>query len=315
MKNKKHINLSIIIIGFILITFVYFLIIDSQTSLSLAKQGLIVWFRDLIPTLFPFMIVTSLLTRLNLSAYLARIIAPLFRIYRINYAGIYCILMGFLCGFPMGAKVITEELSLKHISREEAQYLLSFCNNIGPVYFLGFVLPYIGYKANLSFLFGMYGIPLCYGLLLRYTIYKQYSFLDADLSVKITQNTKLNYEKILSLFIHIDESMEINIENILKLGGYMIIFNTSAVCFYHLNFIPDSLISFLIPFMEISNGIKQIPNEHALYILSVLSFGGLCCIAQTYCFIKHTSLSIKKYIYSKISIALLSIAYYFLILR
>lgn len=100
-------------------------------------------------------------------------VRPLFgRIYRLSAPGIYVILMGFLCGFPMGARTASDFRDRQEISSEEGQYLLAFCNNLGPVYFLGFVLPLLHRKLLFPYVFGMYGVPLLYGIFLRYSVYK-----------------------------------------------------------------------------------------------------------------------------------------------
>ena len=84
----------------------------------------------------------------------------------------YAMLMGFLCGFPMGARVVDDLYQRQMIDRREAEYLLAFCNNIGPVYFCSFVLPLLGRRLVWPYLFGMYGIPLLYGMALRYTRFR-----------------------------------------------------------------------------------------------------------------------------------------------
>lgn len=50
--------------------------------------------------------------------------------------------------------------------------MLAFCNNIGPVYFTGFVLHLFPVERPLIFLAGMYLLPFLYGLVLRYTLYR-----------------------------------------------------------------------------------------------------------------------------------------------
>src|SRR5574344_1614421 len=104
-------------------------------------------------------------------------------IIRLSPNCIYVILMGFLCVFPMGANIIAESLSLKKITEREAELLLSFCNNIGPVYFLSYVAitcPY--YPVWLTFSV-MYLLPLCYGLLLRYIFYRDIPIYNPRCSV------------------------------------------------------------------------------------------------------------------------------------
>ena len=79
------------------------------SSLDYAYTGLILWFQKMIPTLFPFMILSGIMVRMNLTENFARFFHPLFHIiFGTSLNGSYVILMGMLCGFPMGARVIGE---------------------------------------------------------------------------------------------------------------------------------------------------------------------------------------------------------------
>ena len=145
----------------------------SQLSLAYAGMGLELWFRNMIPSLLPFMILSGIMIRMNLTEKASMILFPVIRpIYRVRKNVCYAMLIGFLCGFPMGAKTVDDLYARGMVTKREAEYLLAFCNNIGPVYFCSFVLPLLNRQAVLPYLFGMYGIPLLYGLALRGSLYR-----------------------------------------------------------------------------------------------------------------------------------------------
>ena len=48
--------------------------------------------------------------------------------------GSYALLLGLICGYPMGAKLTADLFREGKITKSEAQYLLTFCNNPGPVF-------------------------------------------------------------------------------------------------------------------------------------------------------------------------------------
>ena len=132
----------------------------SSLSLAYAALGLNLWYEKMVPVLLPFMILSGTLIRMGMTDSLIRPVKPLFgRIFRLPGPGIYVILVGFLCGFPMGARTIADLRNRQELSSEEGQYLLAFCNNLGPVYFLGFVLPLLHRKLLFPYVFGMYGVP------------------------------------------------------------------------------------------------------------------------------------------------------------
>lgn len=161
----KKILFLLPIIGLLLLLFTRPDVIASGCSL-----GLTLWYTAVLPSLLPFMILSGLLIRTGLFRYLNSVYAPfLGRLFSISDEGCYAVLLGFLCGFPMGAKVIADLVQEGRISPEEGSYLLGFCNNVSPAFFLNYVcLQKLGYSSvpwKLVFLF--YAIPLAYGLFTR----------------------------------------------------------------------------------------------------------------------------------------------------
>ena len=193
----------------------------SSLSLAYAALGLELWYEKMVPVLLPFMILSGTLIRMGLVNSLIRPVQPLFeKIFRLSGPGTYVILMGFLCGFPMGARTIADFRDRQELSVTEGQYLLSFCNNLGPVYFLGFVLPLLHRESILPYLFGMYGIPLGYGILLRYTVYRRKIPMSQTIFTVSAGGTP-----VMPLLEALDEAVYAAGRNILQLGGYMIFFN------------------------------------------------------------------------------------------
>lgn len=294
------------IYAFFFIILTYFILTHSDTSLYYAFHGFTLWYSKMIPSLLPFMIISGILVRMNLTETFSSLLHPIIgRIFRCSKNITYIILLGFLCGFPMGAKVISDLLKSDKISLNEAQYTLSFCNNIGPVYFMSFVVPLLNIQKPLPFLIGMYGIPLLYGIFLRYT-YKQ----NASPEISVIQT--LSKEKSLSILEALDQSISGSIQSILMLCGYMILFNL-------LNIIPHFLLSdvhkFLAPILEITGGLSLLKNEFPIYSLCLLTFGGLSCFAQTYTLIQDTELSIKQYILHKLLLTFITFLYYIILFR
>lgn len=276
---------------------------NSQLSLAYALMGLQLWFDKMIPALLPFMILSGIMIRMNLTKIFSKVVYPFIRpLYHVSENVCYAMIMGFLCGFPMGAKTVSDLLKRGMISLREAEFLLAFCNNIGPVYFCSFVLPLLGRKLVLPYVIGMYGLPLLYGLALRYTRYQDISLMQNALSSSVP--TPFPKTKLLN---EVDDAINSSIQSILSLGGYMILFNL-------LNLIPHMLIGetpvFLAPLFEITGGLKLSEGRLPLYALLLLPFGGLSCIAQTFSCIKGTDLSLSDYVVHKVVLTVLTMLYY-----
>ncbi len=294
---------------------------NSTLSLTYAGLGLNLWFSRMIPALLPFMILSGIMIRMNLTERMAMVVYPVIGpLYGVRKNVCYCMMLGFLCGFPMGAKVTAQLRERGMLTRREAQYLLAFCNNIGPVYFCSFALPLLGRGLVLPYLFGMYGIPLLYGLLLRCTAYRDIgiprrkpSALRAagqpgtagELRSCALEPVKKNAP--LAVLEAAEQSVQTSVQSILTLGGYMVLFNL-------MNLIPHVILGrplpLIGPLLEITGGLGMLENSLPLYSLLALSFGGLSCIAQTYSCIRDTDLSLSGYVFHKGILTLLNACFY-----
>ena len=305
---QKFIKNSILLAAFSVLTAA--ILRYPATALSYAADGLNIWFSKMIPTLFPFMVLSGILLGLGLAENFAKPFRPfLYPLLPVNARCLYCVVIGFLCGFPMGAKITADMYRLKLLAKSEAELLLSFCNHIGPVFFTGFVLPFLPHEVPVGlYLFGMYGIPLCYGACLcrlKGRRSKQ-SYAPAQDCTKI-QNPPAFWNVL-------DQSVSLAAENITKLGGYMIFFNL-------LNLLPTLFLPKNTPFshtagvllrlfLEITGGISHAGSAHPLMILTFLPFGGLSCIAQTSGMLSGTDLPLKPYVFHKLLQSILSFLYY-----
>ena len=315
-------------------SFLIFLLLYSKECISLASNGLLIWYKNMIPSLFPFMVLSGFMVRSGLSFKIGQWLQPFLGfLFRLPSHMLYVIFMGFLCGFPMGAKIITDMLEKGQITLKEGAYLLAFCNNIGPLYMLGYVIPLFGYKNVWQVLGLMYLVPLGYGILMKYyyfnhhnrkkslsfpPVYSKYNF---DIPQKQTASelitcshnitTPANY---LSSF---QQSLSSAVEQITLLGGCMVFFNCLLIFPQKLNshFCSASAFSYasvftdiFCSFIEIGGGLKQLATSASLlnssiYIylpLCLLTFGGLSCIVQTYFIIKNTGLKLSTYMKHKV---------------
>lgn len=288
---------------------IFLLLRYPALSLEYASTGLLLWFRKMIPTLLPFMILSGIMIRMNLTEKFVGFAHPiLHRIYGTSSNGSYTILMGLLCGFPMGARIIGELYQANKLSREESTRLLSFCNNIGPIYFLSFVMPTLGIDKPLIPLLFMYGIPLLYGIVI---MRMPSPHRKPALSPTLT-GVAHNYETIgsMSLLAAIDSSVISGLIGIAKLGGYMVFFNLLNIAFVPFRHLSPAFLCLYNCLLEITSGIDR--GSHYLFysILILLPFGGFSCIAQTYSMIQHTDLSIRSYLFHKVMQTFLTVLCY-----
>ena len=292
-----------------LLFFFTILFFPSETLVG-ATNGLLLWFQIVIPSLLPFFILTNLLIQTNSISLIVKFLAPfLTRVFSVSADGSFAILAGFLCGYPIGAKVTADLVKQKRISVREGNYLLSFCNNTSPAFISNFVV--LQKLKDPSLLFASLCIlflsPILCSVLFR-LYYKGFS------NHIQTQTKSIQFH-----FQMLDDCIMNAFESITKIGGYIILFSILFILGKNTPF------HILLPSLEITNGITYLTNSSLRFtwsytsIMALSSFGGLCSIAQTYSVIQGSDLSIFAYITEKLITALvtsfLAFAYVKIILR
>lgn len=116
------------------------LILFSASNLEAAKNGLFLWSNSVLPTLFPFFIATELLCKTNFIQILGKFLNKFMKpVFNVPGESAIAIIMGILSGYPVGAKVVCNLYENKICSKSEAERLIAFTNNSGPIFILGSV--------------------------------------------------------------------------------------------------------------------------------------------------------------------------------
>ena len=136
---------------FLILCFFVMLLFPSKVFEG-AKSGLLLWFLTVLPTLFPFLLISRLLLDSCACSLLNKLLAPVIsRLFGISAQGSFAFIVGFLCGYPMGAKITADLFHARQISKAEASYLLSFCNNTSPAFLIHYIV--LGYFQNPRLIF------------------------------------------------------------------------------------------------------------------------------------------------------------------
>lgn len=135
-----------------------------------ARSGLALCGEVIIPSLFPFFILSSLVVELGLAGQLGRALEPVMGpLFGLNGACASAVVLGLIGGYPVGAKTALGLYENGLCTRREAERLLAFCNNSGPAFVLGVVGAGIFSSARVGLL--LYGLhilsALCVGVAFR----------------------------------------------------------------------------------------------------------------------------------------------------
>ncbi len=279
------------------------MLFSPHAVFSGAEEGLLLWFQIIFPTLFPFMLISSLM----LEGGGLRIIAGIFgkalgKIFATSRNGAFAVLCGFLCGYPMGARVTADLVRSGRITKEEGGYLLSFCNNTSPVFIMNFIVWKTLGREDLMLptIAILMSVPMLTSFLFRrYYLKGKKAFFSPEEDMDRTHG-RLNF----SVF---DRCMMNSFEGIVKVGGYIIFFSILIALFDGAG--SNRLLAVLLPSLEITNGILRIHqafpglSEGYPLILGLTTFGGFCSLAQTQCMIEGTGLPVSVYFMQKLTAA------------
>lgn len=113
------------------------LMLYPQPAMEAARSGLRLCYNVIIPSLFPFFVLSSLVVELGLAGYLGRLLEGLMRpLFRVGGACASAVALGFIGGYPVGAKTAIGLYESGQCTRTEAERLLAFCNNSNPVFLI-----------------------------------------------------------------------------------------------------------------------------------------------------------------------------------
>ena len=135
------------------------------------KEGLGLCYNVIIPSLFPFFILTSLVISLGLAGYLGRLLEPVMRpLFHVGGACAAPLALGFVGGYPVGARAALTLYESGQCTKTEAERLLAFCNNSGPAFILGVVGASIFGDSRVGLLLCLTHLAasLCVGLVFRF---------------------------------------------------------------------------------------------------------------------------------------------------
>lgn len=303
MSRHPALTIPILILFFSMLSF-------PQTVFTGASYGLVLWFRHVLPTLLPYMILINVLICTPALHWICRITSTfLCPLLGTSYYGTFAVLTGFLCGYPMGAKTTSDLLNVNKISRSEASYLLSFCNNTSPAFILSYVVAQNMKERNLCIPFFL--ILTFTPLMLSFIFRLFYRLPESSCSFpQVTPGSFSNpSESISDSFL--DRCILNAFESVTKVEGYMMMF--SVLIQLLASVLPNTIFSLLLySSLEISTGIRLLfssalyTTEKIILCAFLTSFGGWCCIAQTYSMISSSQLPILPYITAKLVTALVT---------
>ena len=134
MKRKYQELFAVLIILFLYLG----IFINPSLIIKSGITSINIFKTKLFPSIFPFFVLASLLLELGLATKISKKLNPLFkRLFHVEGNSSFIILVSIISGFPSGSKYIVESLKTKSISKDTANYLLTFTHFANPLFILG----------------------------------------------------------------------------------------------------------------------------------------------------------------------------------
>lgn len=147
------------------------LMLYPQDSMSAAREGLKLCYNVIIPSLFPFFVLSALVVDLGLAGYIGRALEGFMRpLFNVPGACASAFVLGFVGGYPVGARTALSLYQKGMCTKTEAERLLSFCNNSGPAFILGVVGAGVFASSRVGVLLSLAhaAASICVGLFFRF---------------------------------------------------------------------------------------------------------------------------------------------------
>jgi len=140
-------------------------------SLRAAVKGVGIWWDVLFPALFPFLVLSEVMLGMGLVHFFGTLLDPLMRpVFRVPGIGGFVMTMGFVSGYPVGARLTSQLWEQRLLNREEGERLVSFTTSSDPIFLIGAVSVGFFHNPALAMLLAAahYGGAVLVGLVMRF---------------------------------------------------------------------------------------------------------------------------------------------------
>lgn len=156
-------------------------LVFSDISTEAVKSAINLCMTGVVPSIFPFLVLSTMILNSSLSRYIENFFAPFIKFcFALPKAAAIPFLTGLLCGFPIGAKTAGDLYNNGNLTKKQTEYLIMFCNNTGPSFIVGAIGISVFSSARIGFyLYIIQALSAIFtGVILRF--FRKYEKTDFD---------------------------------------------------------------------------------------------------------------------------------------
>lgn len=283
-----------------------------QGYFDAVKGGFLLWLTVIAPSMFPYLIITSILSGMPFLEYFFDKLTPISKkLFNTNGLTLYAFFMSIICGYPVGASIISNLKNKNLISEAEAERASIFCSTSSPT----FTILCVGKLMFQSVKLG----------LLLYIINVSVAILSGILTRNYRKNEPITTPSIRSEKgkINFYDCVYDSVISTLVVGGIITFFYILTEMLYSMSFLVPltSLVSRLINNKTIGKGVVfglfectkglSVLSSDKISLLSlpfcafICGFGGISVIMQSIAFLKTAKIKTARFLSFKILHAVL----------
>ena len=280
------------------------LLLAPDAGAQAARGALALCCETVIPALFPFFVLSSLLVSCGAGELLAPLLAPLMRpLFGLSGAGAAALALGLCGGYPVGARTSAELVSSGAVEREEGERLLIFCNNAGPGFLLGICGGAVFHspRAGAALYLIHAASALCSGILLCRALPP----LPPEARRRVQQPRR-------DLSAAFPAAVQGALAGVLNVCAFVVFF--TVLSHLLLRFLPAPLAlplprAALLGALELTSGVTALPDSRSGFLLcaAMLGWGGWSVHCQTLGALSVSPLTGRYYLRGKAVQAVLSL--------
>lgn len=303
MKEKNHFiqfkKLKELLILFLFLGFICLLVFSPDLCYEGIAKGILLCGRVVIPSLFPFSVCVLVVIKSGVLKYFEFLNRFTTRLFSLSAEMFFIMLLSFIGGYPLGAKLLNEAVKENKISSKTGSIMLNFCINAGPAFIISAVGIRILNSKNLGIiLFSAHilsSLIICF--ICRFKMRNEKIIIKTEKTNKtmpFTENFVLSAQEAASA--------------VFTICTFVILF--SCIGAYINPFKYLKIFSFLL---EVTNAVTLTRNIYVTAFL--LGFSGVCIWFQVFSVGNRLEIKILPFIFFRLLHALFSSALTFILLK
>lgn len=136
----KYLRLFVRLLLFAALAFTAFaIIIYPERYISCCLQGFLLWAECVLPSLFPFMVISMIFIKTGAAEKAALPLKRITGFFSLPPAAAVCFLISICSGYPAGSRAVAEFYEDGSITERDAGKLAALCSTSGPLFVIGSV--------------------------------------------------------------------------------------------------------------------------------------------------------------------------------